>query len=70
MKPLKEALTPGQVAKVCHTSPRMVNKWVDTGLLEGYRLPGSRHRRIPREALIRFLKEHGMPLGELGQETT
>ncbi|MFN9199346.1 MAG: response regulator, partial [Planctomycetaceae bacterium] len=30
--------------------------------------PGSQDRRIPREHLIRFLKEHGMPLGELEDE--
>jgi DNA-binding response OmpR family regulator len=36
--------------------------------LRGYRIPGSQDRRIPREHLIRFLKEHGMPLGELEDE--
>src|SRR5262249_48360112 len=30
--------------------------------------PGSQDRRIPREQLIKFLKEHGMPLGELEEE--
>src|SRR6266404_2856959 len=32
------------------------------------RIPGSQDRRIPREQLIKFLKEHGMPLGELEEE--
>jgi PleD family two-component response regulator len=36
--------------------------------LKGYRIPGSQDRRIPREYLIRFLKEHGMPLGDLEDE--
>jgi len=36
--------------------------------LRGYRIPGSQDRRIPREHLLRFLKEHGMPLGELEAE--
>jgi len=45
-----------------------VSKWFDSGRLRGYRIPGSQDRRIPREHLIRFLKEHGMPLGELEEE--
>jgi DNA-binding response OmpR family regulator len=45
-----------------------VSKWFDSGRLRGYRIPGSQDRRIPREHLIRFLKEHGMPLGELEDE--
>ena len=31
-------------------------------------MPESQDRRIPRENLIRFLKERGMPLGELEDE--
>ena len=38
------------------------------GPAAGYRIPGSQDRRIPREHLIKFLKEHGMPLGELEEE--
>ena len=45
-----------------------MSKWFDSGRLRGYRIPGSQDRRIPREQLIRFLKEHGMPLGELEEE--
>ncbi|MEO2021296.1 MAG: response regulator, partial [Pirellulaceae bacterium] len=39
-----------------------------SGRLKGYRIPGSQDRRIPREYLIKFLKEHGMPLGDLEDE--
>src|SRR5690606_12809654 len=60
--------TTGQVAKICKVAPRTVSKWFDSGRLRGYRIPGSQDRRIPREHLIRFLKEHGMPLGELEDE--
>jgi DNA-binding response OmpR family regulator len=45
-----------------------VSKWFDSGRLRGYRIPGSQDRRIPREHLIKFLKDHGMPLGELEEE--
>lgn len=60
--------TTGHIAKICQVAPRTVSKWVDSGLLKGYRVPGSQARRVRREDLIEFLKEHGMPLGELEDE--
>lgn len=64
----KTIFTTGEVAKICKVAPRVVSKWFDSGRLRGYRIPGSQDRRIPREHLIRFLKEYGMPLGELDTE--
>jgi len=61
---LKTVFTTGDVAQLCHVTPRTVAKWVDRQGL-GYRIPGSQDRRIPRDQLIRFLREHHMPLGEL-----
>ena len=66
---MKKVFTTGQVAKICKVAPRTVSKWFDSGRLRGYRIPGSQDRRIPREHLIRFLKEHGMPLGDLEDQT-
>jgi two-component system response regulator RpaA len=68
MSKQKQVFTTGQVAKICQVAPRTVSKWFDSGRLRGYRIPGSQDRRIPREQLIRFLKENGMPLGGLEQE--
>jgi two-component system response regulator RpaA len=65
---MKKVFTTGQVAKICQVAPRTVSKWFDSGRLRGYRIPGSQDRRIPREALIRFLKENQMPLGILEEE--
>ena len=65
---MRKVFTTGQVAKICKVAPRTVSKWFDSGRLVGYRIPGSQDRRIPREHLIRFLKEHQMPLGELEEE--
>jgi excisionase family DNA binding protein len=65
---MRTIFTTGQVAKICKVAPRTVSKWFDSGRLHGYRIPGSQDRRIPRQHLIRFLKEHGMPLGELEDE--
>jgi excisionase family DNA binding protein len=63
----KDVLTTGQVAKICNVAPRTVSKWFDSGQLRGYRIPGSKDRRIPVQQLIRFMKAHGMPLD--GMET-
>lgn len=64
----KAILTTGQVAKVCRVAPRTVSKWFDSGRLKGYRIPGSQDRRIPRENLLRFLRENNMPIDILGVE--
>jgi excisionase family DNA binding protein len=60
-----KVFTVSQVAKICRVADRTVIRWFDSGRLKGYTIPGSSDRRIPREYLIKFLKEHGMPLGEL-----
>jgi CheY-like chemotaxis protein len=57
----KNVLTTGDVARICHVAPRTVSKWFDTGQLKGYRIPGSKDRRIPLNELIRFMKAHDMP---------
>src|SRR6478736_489533 len=62
---LKDVLTTGEVAKICNVAPRTVSKWFDSGALHGYRIPGSKDRRIPLNQLIRFMKQHGMPLNGL-----
>jgi len=61
----KAVLTTGQVARICHVAPRTVSKWFDTGKLRGYRIPGSRDRRIPLPQLIAFMRAHGIPLDGL-----
>ncbi len=61
----KDVLTTGQVAQICHVAPRTVTKWFDSGQLKGYRIPGSRDRRIPASELIRFMKAHNMSTDEL-----
>ncbi len=62
---LQEVLTTGEVARLCHVAPRTVSKWFDSGQLRGYRIPGSRDRRIPLEELLNFMRANGMPLDAL-----
>ena len=61
----KNVLTTGDVARICNVAPRTVSKWFDNGQLKGYRIPGSKDRRIPLNELIRFMKVHNMPTDEL-----
>ncbi len=61
----KNVLTTGDVAKICNVAPRTVSKWFDNGQLKGYRIPGSKDRRIPIGELVRFMKAHDMPTDTL-----
>ena len=61
----KDVLTTGEVAKICNVASRTVSKWFDSGQLRGYRIPGSKDRRIPVSSLVRFMKSHGIPLDGL-----
>ena len=58
----KDVLTTGEVAKICNVAPRTVSKWFDSGQIKGYRIPGSKDRRIPVASLIQFMKDHGIPM--------
>lgn len=65
MQKKKDVLTTGEVARICNVAPRTVTKWFDSGQLRGYRIPGSRDRRIPTGELIRFMKAHQIPTDSL-----
>ncbi|HUV40694.1 MAG TPA: helix-turn-helix domain-containing protein [Sedimentisphaerales bacterium] len=55
-------LTTGDVANICNVAPRTVSQWFDKGLLTGYRIPGSRDRRIPIAELAQFMAAHRIPI--------
>jgi len=62
-----DILTTGDVARICKVAPRTVTKWFDTGQLLGYRIPGSKDRRIPLDGLVRFMRQNNVPLDGLSQ---
>ncbi len=62
---VKEVFTTGEVARICKISQQTVIRCFDSGKLRGFRVPGSRFRRIPREALMSFMKENQIPLDHL-----
>lgn len=58
----KKTLTTFEVSRICHVNPTTVSRWVDDGKLEGFRTPGG-HRRITRDAFLRFLRRNNLPFG-------
>src|SRR6187401_890481 len=62
---MKTVFTTGEAAKICKVSQQTIIRCFDNGQLKGFRVPGSRFRRIPREALYRFMKDNGIPTDAL-----
>ena len=61
----KTVFTTGEAAKICKVSQQTIIRCFDNGSLKGFRVPGSRFRRIPREQLFAFMKENGIPTDAL-----
>ncbi len=57
----KMVFTTGEAAEVCKVSQQTIIRCFDSGRLKGFRVPGSKFRRIPREELMRFMRENGIP---------
>jgi excisionase family DNA binding protein len=62
MGKVKELYTTGEAAQVCSVSQQTIIRCFDAGRLDGFRIPGSRFRRIPRDSLVRFMKDNNIPL--------
>ena len=62
----KQIFTTGEAAEVCKVSQQTIIRCFDAGRLNGFRVPGSRFRRIPRDELIRFMKDNNIPAENLG----
>lgn len=61
----KTVFTTGEAAKICKVSQQTIIRCFDNGSLKGFRVPGSRFRRIPRDHLYSFMKENGIPTDAL-----
>ncbi|NLX20555.1 MAG: response regulator [Phycisphaerae bacterium] len=62
---MKSVFTTGEVADICQVSQQTVIRCFDSGRLRGFRVPGSRFRRIPRDSLLEFMRENQIPLDNL-----
>ncbi|MAX25918.1 MAG: regulator [Phycisphaeraceae bacterium] len=61
----KQVYTTGEAADICKISQQTIIRCFDKGKLKGFRVPGSKFRRIPREELIRFMRENDIPTEQL-----
>ena len=61
----KRVFTTGEAAQICKVSQQTIIRCFDSGRLNGFRVPGSRFRRIPRDELIRFMRTNEIPLDAL-----
>jgi excisionase family DNA binding protein len=62
----KQVFTTGEAAKICNVSQQTIIRCFDSGRLHGFKVPGSRFRRIPREELVRFMQQNKMDMSQLG----
>lgn len=65
----KQVFTTGEAAEICKVSQQTIIRCFDSGRLQGFRVPGSRFRRIPRAELIRFMKTNEIPIDALESAT-
>jgi excisionase family DNA binding protein len=65
MSTTKTVFTTGEAAKICKVSQQTIIRCFDNGTLKGFRVPGSRFRRIPRDQLFVFMKDNGIPTDAL-----
>ncbi len=63
---MKDLFTTGEAAEICKVSQQTIIRCFDAGRLDGFRVPGSKFRRIPRYSLVRFMKANNIPLDSLG----
>ena len=61
----KDVYTTGEAAEICKVSQQTIIRCFDAGRLGGFRVPGSKFRRIPRDALVKFMKDNQIPLDNL-----
>ena len=62
---MKDLFTTGEAAEICRVCQQTIIRCFDSGRLKGFRVPGSKFRRIPRASLIRFMRDNNIPLDNL-----
>lgn len=62
---MKAVFTTGEIAEICKISQQTVIRCFDSGRLKGFRVPGSKFRRVPRAELIAFMKQNNIPIENL-----
>jgi len=58
---MKRDLSTTEVGQICAVSGQTVSRLIDSNELMGYRIPGSKFRRVPRSVLAEFLLANALP---------
>lgn len=59
-----KTLTSGEIAQYCDVNLRTVIRWLESGKLKGFKLPGRGNNRVLVSDFIEFLERHEMPIPE------
>jgi excisionase family DNA binding protein len=60
----QQAYTIGEAAELCKVSQQTIIRCFDNGKLTGFRVPDSGIRRIPKDGLVRFMRENNITIPE------
>lgn len=66
----KQVFTTGEAARICNVSQQTIIRCFDRGRLTGFKVPGSKFRRIPRAELVRFMQQNDIPIDRLSDGRT
>ncbi|GMM69724.1 response regulator [Alteromonas sp. MTD1] len=64
-----KTLTSGEIAEYCDVNLRTVIRWIESGKLKGFKLPGRGNNRVLVEDFIEFLERHDMPIPDALKST-
>lgn len=57
----RQSFSTADVARFCHVTADTIRKWAEAGRIQVFKTPGG-HRRIQRDALLKFLRDNQIPL--------
>jgi hypothetical protein len=58
----------GECARICGLSQQTIIRCFDNGGIVGFRVPGSRFRRVPALRLKEFIEKNGVPADRFREE--
>jgi len=61
----KAVYTTGEAAEICKVSQQTIIRCFDNEQLQGFRVPGSKFRRIPHDSLVKFMSDNSIPMDGL-----
>lgn len=59
---MSKSYSSGDVAKICNVTPRTIIRWISSGKLRAFKLPGRGNNRIAEQDLLSFLHANEMPI--------